>query len=67
MIFVFSATMKEEDWDVECQSNQTPLTHHLNGKSSKLSIDLHEILSVKNACKPIRFQLLVHTHMHVVS
>ena len=58
---------EEEDWDVECQSNQTPLTDHLNGKSSKLSIDLHEILSVKNACKPIRFQLLVHTRMHVVS
>ena len=46
MISVFSATMEEEkeDWDGECQSNQTPLT---DGKSSKLSIDLCEILSVK--------------------
>jgi len=42
MISVFSATMEEEkeDWDGECQSNQTPLT---DGKSSKLSIDLCEI------------------------
>jgi len=67
MIFVFSATVKEEDWDGECQSNQTPLADHLNGKSNKLSIDLCEILSVKKARKSIRFQLLVHTRMHVVS
>ena len=50
MIFVFSATM-EEDWDAEPTPAslciQTPLAHHLNGKSSKLSTDLCEILSVK--------------------
>jgi len=35
-MILFSATMEEEkeDWDGECQSNQTPLAHHLNGKSS---------------------------------